>query len=158
MVANPTTEYHPVNIRFLSRRLLPECYICREHAMSEYLRLVLAVFTCYRLARLVALDDGPFFIFKRLRYWLKDKAYYEAAANANISDKTEDLDYWIINDRWFGKWHNLAEGISCPFCIGTWASLFIFPLLVWPTQIGDLFLLLVSLSGMQAFLQTLDKE
>ena len=125
--------------------------------MNDYLRFILAVFTCYRLARMLALDDGPFFIFKRMRYWVKDKAYYEAAANTGISDKVESLDHWVINDRWFGKWHNLAEGITCPFCVGIWLSLPLFTLLLWPTYYGDLFLMLVGLSGMQAFLQTLDK-
>ena len=126
--------------------------------MPDYLRFILAVFTLYRLARMLALDDGPFFIFKRVRYWVKDKAYYEASADAGISDKVESLDHYIINDRWFGKWHNLAEGITCPFCVGIWLSLPLFALLVWPTQTGDMFLLLVGLSGAQAFLQTLDKE
>jgi len=62
-----------------------------------------------------------------------------------------------IDDRHFGKWHNLAEGITCPFCVGMWLSLPLFALLVWPTYYGDLFLLLMAISGGQAFLQTLDK-
>jgi len=120
--------------------------------MNEYFRYVLAIFAIYRLARLIALDDGPFFVFKRIRYWVKDKAWEEASLVDAMDNSLK------ISDRYFGKWHNLAEGISCPFCIGIWTSLFIFPMLVWPTYYGDLFLLLVSLSGMQAFLQTLDKD
>ena len=123
--------------------------------MNEYLRFVLAVFTCYRLARLVALDDGPLFIFKRIRYWLKDKAFYEADEAGMIVLIADSSN--LISDRHFGKWHNLAEGISCPFCIGIYASFLVLPLLIWPTYYSDLFLLLVSLSGAQAFLQTLDK-
>ncbi len=123
--------------------------------MNEYLRLILAVFTCYRLARLVALDDGPGFIFKRIRYWVKDKAWLEADKVGKV-ERCDDGDAYI-NDRWYGKWHNLAEGITCPFCIGIYASVLVFPMLVWPTYYGDLFLLLVSLSGAQAFMQTLDK-
>ncbi len=115
--------------------------------MNEYLRFILAVFTCYRLARLIAIDDGPYFIFKRLRYWFKDKAYYEAGSTIKA----------LEDDRHFGKWKNLSEGISCPFCIGIYASMLVFSMLVWPTYYGDLFLMLVSLSGAQAFLQTLDK-
>ena len=116
-----------------------------QEVLNFELRLILAVFALYRLARMLALDDGPFFIFKRVRYWVKDKAYYEM----DMGD--------IISDRHFGKWHNLSEGITCPFCVGVWLSLPLFALLIWPTQTGDMFLLLVSLSGMQAFLQTLDK-
>jgi len=124
--------------------------------MQDYLRLILAVFTLYRLARMLALDDGPFFMFKRVRYWVKDKAWFEAD-KAGMIHNVNPVDS-PISDRHFGKWHNLAEGISCPFCVGVWLSLPLFALLVWPTYYGDLFLLLVSLSGMQAFLQTLDKE
>ena len=124
--------------------------------MPDYLRFILAVFTLYRLARMLALDDGPFFIFKRARYWILDKRHIEVkAANAL---ENEDYNGTYINDRHFGKWHNLAEGVTCPFCIGIWLSLPLFALLVWPTQTGDMFLLLVGLSGAQAFLQTLDKE
>ena len=116
---------------------------------------MLTVFTCYRLARLVALDDGPFFMFKRMRYWAKDKAFYEADKSGMlvlIADSSN-----LISDRHFGKWYNLAEGLSCPFCVGIWLSLPLFVLLVWPGYYGDLFLLLMAISGGQAFLQTFDK-
>lgn len=116
--------------------------------MSDYLRFLLAVFTVYRLARLVAIDDGPSFIFKRLRLWFKDKAYYEAGGTIKA----------LEDDRNFGKWKNLSEGISCPFCIGIYASALVFPMLIWPSYWGDMFLLLVSLSGAQAFLQTQDRS
>lgn len=120
--------------------------------MNEYIRLLLAILTCYRLARMVALDDGPFFVFKRIRYWAKDRAYYEAWAEGETKPTDE------VSDRHFGKWHNLAEGISCPFCVGTWLSLPLFLLVVKPRKRGDMFLLLIAISGGQAFLQTLDKD
>ena len=122
--------------------------------MHDYLRLILAVFTCYRLARMLALDDGPLFIFKRVRYWVKDKEYWEMDKAGALSEGPDGI---LKDDRHFGKWHNLAEGITCPFCIGIWLSLPLFALLVWPTYYGDLFLMLVSLSGAQAFLQTQDR-
>jgi len=114
--------------------------------IHDYLRLVLAVFTLYRLARLIALDDGPLFVFKRIRYWAKDKAWNEVKQEQEISD------------RWYGKWHNLAEGLSCPFCVGIWLSLPLFAMLVWPTYYSDLFLLLMAISGGQAFLQSLNRD
>lgn len=79
---------------------------------------------------------------------MKDRAYYEAGSTIKV----------LEDDRHFGKWHNLAEGITCPFCVGIWLSLPLFALLVWSTYYGDLFLLLMAISGGQAFLQTLDKE
>ena len=122
----------------------------------DYLRLILAVFALYRLARLVALDDGPFFIFKRLRYWVKDKAFYEADKMGMLILVADSSN--LISDRHFGKWQNLAEGITCPFCVGVWLSLPLLAMLVWPTYYGDLFLLLMAVSGGQAFLQSLGKE
>ena len=35
--------------------------------MAEWLRILLAVLACYRLAQLIAVDDGPWDIFVRLR-------------------------------------------------------------------------------------------
>ena len=122
----------------------------------DYLRLILAILTCYRLSRMLALDDGPLFVFKRVRYWAKDKQWHEARKSHAIilhSDRDETID-----DRHFGKWHNLAEGITCPYCIGIWLSLPLLALLLWPTQGGDLFLLLMAISGGQAFLQRLGKD
>lgn len=113
-------------------------------------RLLLVVLTCYRLARMIALDDGPFFIFKRLRYLIKDKAYLEADKNAKLmfSINTPDGE---IDDRHFGKWHNLAEGITCPYCVGVWLSIPLFFFVVYPISISDLrpfhFLILMSISG-----------
>ena len=124
--------------------------------MTDYLRLVLAVFTCYRLARMLALDDGPFFIFKRMRYWAKDRAFYEADKMGMLILVADSSN--LISDRHFGKWHNLAEGLSCPFCIGVWLSLPLLALLIWSTYYGDLFLLLMAISGGQVFLQSLDKK
>lgn len=120
-------------------------------ATDNLIRLILAILSTYRLARMIALDDGPLFIFKRLRYWAKDRSWWEADA-ANAVHGAE------ISDRWFGKWHNLAEGLGCPFCAGVWVSLPLFALLLWPTVYGDAVLLLMSISGAQAFLQSLDAK
>lgn len=100
------------------------------------LRLVLTILTAYRLARMIAMDDGPGFFFERLRLWAQAKADKE---KGNL-----------------GKWHSLAEGLGCPFCAGVWVSLPLFALLLWPTIYGDTFLLLIAISGGQAFMQSLD--
>jgi hypothetical protein len=106
---------------------------------------------------MLALDDGPLFVFKRVRYWVKDKAWLEATVANEIYYSSNDVN-GEIGERWFGKWHNLAEGITCPYCVGVWLSLPLFAMLVWPTYGGDLFLLLMAISGGQAFLQSLDKD
>lgn len=119
--------------------------------MDFDIRLLLAILTCYRLARMVAKDDGPFFLFKRVRYWIKDKAWY----NAGMPLLTDEGN---LPDRYFGHWHNLAEGLSCPYCTGVWLSLPVLAMVLWPTYYGDLFLVLMAVSGGQAFLQSLEKE
>lgn len=106
--------------------------------MPDYLRFLLVVLTCYRLARMIAMDDGPGFFFERLRLWAIDKAEKE---KSNL-----------------GKWHNLAEGLGCPFCAGVWVSLPLFVLLMKPRKLGDAFLLLMAISGGQAFMQSLDAK
>lgn len=120
--------------------------------ISWAFRLLLTILTCYRLAKLIADDDGPLFIFKRLRYWAKDNAYWE------MTDRNVNFEIQEAKDRWFGKWYSLAEGLECPYCVGVWVSLPLFFLLMYPTYYGDLFLILMSISGGQAFLQSLKKQ
>lgn len=100
--------------------------------MNFEFRLLLAIFTCYRLARLIAKDDGPLFLFERIRLWVRGQADNEAS---NL-----------------GKWHSLAEGLECPYCLGVWFSIPLLALVLWPTWEGDVFLILMSISGTQAFL------
>lgn len=119
--------------------------------LSWGFRLLLCMLCCYRLSRMIALDDGPGFIFKRIRYWAKDKAFYELVDVYNL-EPTEQA--W---DRHFGKWHNLAEGLSCPYCVGVWLSIPLFLMFLYPTMISDLFLILMSISAGQIFLQSLGK-
>lgn len=95
-------------------------------------RLILAIFTCYRLARLVARDDGPGFLFEHIRQWIHLKAERESY---NL-----------------GKWNSLSEGITCPYCLGVWFSIPLLFLVLYPNWYGDIFLLLMSISGAQAFL------
>jgi hypothetical protein len=102
------------------------------------LRLILVVLSCYRLARMIALDDGPLFIFENLRDTMQSKANNE--------------------DNPAGLWHNLSEGLSCPYCVGIWLSLPLLALLIWHTVYGDWFLVLLAISGGQAFMQSQDRK
>ena len=106
--------------------------------MSFELRLILAILTCYRLARMIALDDGPLFIFESLREWAQSKSNIE------------------LNPA--GHWHNLNEGLSCPYCVGIWLSLPLLGLLIWHSVYGDWFLILMAISGGQAFIQSQDRK
>lgn len=113
-------------------------------------RLLLCVLACYRLARMIAQDDGPLFLFKRIRYLAKDKAWHEAGEPMPFDNDT-------LNDRYFGHWHNLAEGLSCPYCVGVWLSIPLFIMWLYPNNLGDLILVLISISALQAFMQSLGK-
>lgn len=110
------------------------------------LRLILLAFTIYRLARLIARDDGPGFVIKRFRYWVKDKAWQEAR-NANVINAKSE-----ISDRWYGKWYSLIEGLECPYCLGFWLAFILAPLVFWPSAGGDAFLVIFGVMGVQAFL------
>lgn len=61
--------------------------------MSDWLLLLLCCLTVYRLARMVAKEDGPFAVFTLLR-----------------NQFTNDKD-WV------------AIGLRCPLCIGFWLAL-----------------------------------
>lgn len=114
------------------------------------LRLILAILSCYRLARLIARDDGPFFLFKRARYWAKDRAWIEARDLGRIDYPTNGREE--INDRHYGKWHTLAEALDCPYCCGVWVSIPLFLFVIYPITVSDLFMLLMAISGTQAWL------
>ncbi len=95
------------------------------------LRLILAALTCFRLAQLITLDKGPFLIFERLRLWVEQNT--------------------AMHQGYF--WRSLADGVSCPYCLGFYLSLLCTLLVVLPSQVGDLFLLWFGIMGTQAFLQ-----
>jgi hypothetical protein len=125
---------------------------------SDFLiRFTLAIFTCYRLARLVAKDDGPLFWFKRVRYWAKDRAWYEAGHNNMLESESgarvvNGKKVATISDRHYGKWHSLAEALECPYCLGVWLSIPLSLFVIYPMTVTDLFMLLMTISGVQAWL------
>jgi hypothetical protein len=101
-----------------------------EVLLPELVRWVLAALTVYRLSELVALDDGPFQFFARLRRW----------AGVHPDD--------LIRE-------NLAELLHCPYCLGVWFGAVVVVLAVWPTWPGDLALGMLGLAGAQSVLSNL---
>lgn len=100
----------------------------------DLLRLILATLTCFRLAQLIALDNGPLFIFQRFRMTIEQF----------IATRGKQQSY---------LWRSIADGLSCPYCLGFYLSLLCSLLVLFPSQVGDLFLLWFGVMGMQAFLQ-----
>ena len=99
-----------------------------DPVLPVVVRWVLAALATYRMAELVALDDGPFKVFARVRAW----------AGCHPSD--------LIRE-------NLGELLHCPYCLGVWFGLFCALLALWPTMGGDLILAVFGLAGVQAFLE-----
>ena len=106
----------------------------------EIMRLLLAMFAVYRLAILLSEDDGPMFIFKRLR----DFTGYKAGAQ-------------MLRGSEYGGWISLNEGLACVFCVGLYMSPLCAALVIYPTFAGDIFLLIFALAGAQSLLQRLAK-
>lgn len=104
---------------------------------SLVFKFVLAFLTSYRLSELVALDDGPMYIFKSLREFLGKKA-------------SEDRENKLKR--------SAADLVHCPFCVGVWFSAFTVVLVLTETVVGNIFLLIFGIAGAQSFLSTMSKR
>ncbi len=96
--------------------------------LTPELRLALAMLACYRLAQLVAIDDGPGDVFRRLR----------ARAGSLESDWARSI---------------LGGLVHCVYCLGLWFAFLLTPLVMWPGAIGDMILTALGIAGVQAWLQ-----
>ncbi len=101
--------------------------------MSQKTKMLMLVFATYRLARLFPEDDGPFFVFTRLRSFVATKMVEENEA--------------------LGRWNNAHEGINCVHCCGIYAAILVTMLILKPTKFSNIFLTIFALAGGQSFLQ-----
>lgn len=99
--------------------------------MNLIIILILAILATYRLAQLIAFDDGPFDLIARFREFLGRNAY---------------RGLWV---------KTLADMINCPFCLGIWISLFITLSIRQYSSFLEFFLQWIGIAGGQAFLQEL---
>ena len=99
---------------------------------ADPLRLLVAALAAYRLARLLALDEGPGGIFEATRRVLGG----------------EDIDPETLQAR-----TNLGRGVTCPYCLGVWVALLLALLSFFPSFLGDFFLTVFGLAGAQTYLQ-----
>lgn len=116
--------------------------------MDLVIKLVLASFATYRLAQLITLDSGPFFIFRRIRVYAARKNLQETERE----DKRKEADPNYKTNR-YGFWSGTAKGITCPFCMGVWAAFLCAILIMFPSLIGDLFLVGFGLAGIQSVIE-----
>jgi len=103
--------------------------------MTYILRWMLAIFATYRLAKLLAEEDGPLFILKRMHEFTDTRRAYEQSR--------------YIDD---GPWASLDEGLRCQYCAGVWAAALFAALARHPTHLGDALLGWLGLAGMQSYL------
>lgn len=99
-------------------------------------RLILAILATYRLAQLVVFDDGPLFIFARLREWSDREA---------VIEQDDGIKRGLMS--------SLADGLHCPYCVGVWAAGLCAILVTFPTKMGDIFLTCLAIAGGQAILE-----
>lgn len=90
---------------------------------------VVVVLACYRLAQFVPLDDGPAFVFKRLRSHVLNWQAKPGSAS-------------------------LVEFVNCPYCQGVWFA-GLLALFVSPRNILEWAVLTAAIAGGQAFLESL---
>lgn len=86
----------------------------------ELLALALAA---YRLSRMLAMEDGPFDVFVRIR------ARFDP-----------------LQTTWLGR------GVNCPLCVGFWASLFVLAVWFIPGA-GPIIVTWWAISGAQTVIQ-----
>ncbi len=101
-------------------------------------KLIIVILATYRIAHLLPEDDGPFFIFKRIRQYTMTK---EVAENEE-----------------FGRWANLNEGIRCIYCMGLYSALLCVLLVMINNFYANLFLLIMAVAGGQSLLQTMGNK
>lgn len=97
------------------------------------IQFVVAILATYRLAHFLPEDDGPFFIFTRIRSFFAAKAMNE-------------------NDA-LGIWNNIDGGINCIYCCGLYAAIFCVVLSKKKWKLGDWLLLILAIAGGQSLLQ-----
>jgi hypothetical protein len=101
-------------------------------------QFVIAILATYRLAHLLPEDEGPLFVFARLRSFVATKA--------------------IMENEPLGRWANLDSGINCVYCCGLYAAIVTAILSKKQSKIGDLFLLIFAIAGGQSLLQKWGSE
>lgn len=114
------------------------------------LRLLLAILTLFRLARLFAIDDGPLWVFAKLRGWTDLQRVREQGLVASQMDDSDLLQS--------GLWASLDEGIRCPYCVGIWLAPLVGLLYARQGWLSDALLVVIGLAGGQALLQGVVKE
>jgi hypothetical protein len=127
------------------------------------LELIMAILATYRLANLLPGDDGPFFIFTRIRNYARRKAVLSYCVSNSVKDEILELVFephevtvaMLLSDdnKDLGLWANVFKGITCAYCCGLYAAIFVSILVIWNNFYGNLFILVFAIAGGQSLLQ-----
>jgi hypothetical protein len=125
--------------------------------------LLTAILATYRLAHLLPEDEGPFFVFVRIRNFLHKKAALSYCIVNSVKDEHMEIifephevttDMLLSDDnRDLGLWINLYSGINCAYCCGLYAAVLIIWLQSKNKKWSDLFVLIFAIAGGQSLLQ-----
>lgn len=135
----------------------------KNHLVGN-LRFVLAIFTLLRLARLLAIDDGPLWVFARLHDWtdhqskLEQDRILDEVYGSKTSVKDFSTDECLYRNRYRRYWASLDDGLRCPFCVGIWLAPLVGLLYARQGWLSDALLVIIGLAGGQALLQGVVKE
>jgi hypothetical protein len=94
------------------------------------IRWVFAAFATYRVARMLALEEGPFGLFDKMR---------DGAERA-------------FGDSWLGR------GLACPYCTGFWIALVAALAVTELASAFEFVMVWLSIAGAQTYLQATEGE
>ncbi len=107
--------------------------------LPVWARLVLAVFATFRLARLLARDEGPAGVFEKLR---------TALGAYDYGPEQDDAGQPMART-------SLGRLMVCPHCLGVYAAVLCAGLFLWAHPLAALVLLALGIAGAQSWLQSL---
>lgn len=110
--------------------------LLRPDTYPVWLQLLLLVLATYRVACLVAVDEGPY-----LPFLLQDPDGFETGIFELLRRKVGVYE---------GQQTSLSRGIACPLCVGVYASLAVW--LVFEIPYLDLFVVWLAIVGGQRWL------
>lgn len=107
---------------------------------SALIRIALAILAAYRLALMIATEDGPADIFYRLRdlMGVYRRITYNALTDEEYSEPSTSV----------------GKLFECPYCLGVWFALAMALLVLRPSWAGDYVLFAFGIAGGQAWLQS----
>lgn len=103
----------------------------------DFKRFIILSLACYRLAQLIANDDGPLSIFGRIRRGVDRKAKAEQEEGRGLI------------------WQSVSDGINCPFCVGVWVAAVLGVVYTGIDRL--LFIRILAIAGAQSWLEGMHK-